>query len=438
MDNKEIYRKLGISTLSAMQKATASAFERTNHDIVVLSPTGTGKTLAYLLPLVGAVNPAVDDVQAIVIVPGRELALQSAKVLQQMGCGVRGYAAFGGRMAMDEHRELRNLRPHIVFATPGRLNDHLDKENISPLKVRTVVIDEFDKCLDMGFSGEMMSVMGKLKFANRHILLSATNADSIPRFVNMQNVELVNYLEDSADVRQRIELQVLHSPVNDKLDTLYAYLCTTSADSTIVFVNHRESVERIACYLEGKGFVVSAFHGGLDQKQREAALYKFSNGSANVMVCTDLASRGLDIDNIAHVVHYHLPETPEAYIHRVGRTARWQAEGTSLFILGPKETLPQYVGPSEEVELPEPLPLPAAPRMKTIYIGKGKKDKISRGDIVGFLCKKGGLQKDEVGKIDVKDRYAYVAVKSGVAAKLLKTVANEKIKGLKTVFELIR
>ena len=438
MDNKEIYRKLGISTLSAMQKATASAFERTNHDIVVLSPTGTGKTLAYLLPLVGAVNPAVDDVQAIVIVPGRELALQSAKVLQQMGCGVRGYAAFGGRMAMDEHRELRNLRPHIVFATPGRLNDHLDKENISPLKVRTVVIDEFDKCLDMGFSGEMMSVMGKLKFANRHILLSATNADSIPRFVNMQNVELVNYLEDSADVRQRIELQVLHSPVNDKLDTLYAYLCTTSADSTIVFVNHRESVERIACYLEGKGFVVSAFHGGLDQKQREAALYKFSNGSANVMVCTDLASRGLDIDNIAHVVHYHLPETPEAYIHRVGRTARWQAEGTSLFILGPKETLPQYVGPSEEVELPEPLPLPAAPRMKTIYIGKGKKDKISRGDIVGFLCKKGGLTMAQVGKIDVKDRYTYVAVERKAVGEMLKKVKGEKIKGIKTIVECVK
>ena len=306
------------------------------------------------------------------------------------------------------------------------------------MKVRTVVIDEFDKCLDMGFSGEMMSVMGKLKFANRHILLSATNADSIPRFVNMQNVELVNYLEDSADVRQRIELQVLHSPVNDKLDTLYAYLCTTSADSTIVFVNHRESVERIACYLADKGFVVSAFHGGLDQKQREAALYKFSNGSANVMVCTDLASRGLDIDNIAHVVHYHLPETPEAYIHRVGRTARWQAEGTSLFILGPKESLPQYVGPSEEVELPEPLPLPAAPRMKTIYIGKGKKDKISRGDIVGFLCKKGGLDSSLIGKIDVKERYAYVAVSASAVKALLSKVKNEKIKGLKTVCEIIK
>lgn len=205
-----------------------------------------------------------------------------------------------------------------------------------------------------------------------------------------------------------------------------------------MFVNHRESVERIACYLEGKGFVVSAFHGGLDQKQREAALYKFSNGSANVMVCTDLASRGLDIDNIAHVVHYHLPETPEAYIHRVGRTARWQAEGTSLFILGPKETLPQYVGPSAEVALPEPLPLPAAPRMKTIYIGKGKKDKISRGDIVGFLCKKGGLDSSLIGKIDVKERYAYVAVSASAVKVLLSKVKNEKIKGLKTVCEIIK
>ena len=156
------------------------------------------------------------------------------------------------------------------------------------------------------------------------------------------------------------------------------------------------------------------------------------------MVCTDLASRGLDIDNIAHVVHYHLPETPEAYIHRVGRTARWQAEGTSLFILGPKETLPQYVGPSEEVELPEPLPLPAAPRMKTIYIGKGKKDKISRGDIVGFLCKKGGLDSSLIGKIDVKERYAYVAVSASAVKALLSKVKNEKIKGLKTVCEIIK
>ena len=438
MTKNDILRKLGIAQLSDMQTATAEAFAGKNKDIVVLSPTGTGKTLAYLLPLVELVDASSDDVQAVVIVPGRELALQSSQVLQKMGCGIRGYASYGGRMAMDEHREMRNVLPQIVFATPGRLNDHLDKGNVSPLKVRTVVIDEFDKCLDMGFSGEMMAVMDKLKFANRHVLLSATNAESIPHFVNMQNVQVVNYLEDSSDVRSRISMQVLHSPVNDKLDTLYAYLCTVAADSTIVFVNHRDSVERTAAYLADKGFVVSAFHGGLDQQQREAALYKFSNGSANVMVCTDLASRGLDIDNIAHVVHYHMPETPEAYIHRTGRTARWQAEGTSLFILGPKETLPGYVGESQEIMLPEELPAPSCPRMVTVYIGKGKRDKISRGDIVGFLCKKGGLQSTEIGKIDVKERYAYVAVVSQRVGQLLDRVKNEKIKGLKTVCELIR
>ena len=438
MDRKDILQRLGIDGLSEMQSATSKAFSNRNKDVVVLSPTGTGKTLAYLLPLAEAVDSSSDDVQAVVIVPGRELALQSARVLQSMGCGLRGYAAYGGRMAMDEHREMRNIMPQIVFATPGRLNDHLEKGNISPYKIRTIVIDEFDKCLDMGFSGEMMEIMDKLKFASRHVLLSATNAESIPHFVNMQNVQVINFLEDSDDVRKRIRLQFLKSPVNDKLETLYAYLCTAAGDSTIVFVNHRDSVERIASYLADKGVVVSAFHGGLDQQQREAALYKFANGSANVMVCTDLASRGLDIDNIAHVVHYHLPETREAYIHRTGRTARWKAEGTSIFLLGPKEQLPEYVGESEEFHIPDELPLPARPRMVTVYIGKGKKDKISRGDIVGFLCKKGGLQSVDVGKIDVKERYSYVAINSKKVKSLLNRVQGEKIKGLRTVCELIK
>lgn len=438
MNRSEVLRKLGVTELSDMQKATLEAFGKKDQDIVVLSPTGTGKTLAYMLPLTEGIDVESDNVQAVVVGPGRELALQSCNTLQSMGCGVRGYACYGGRMAMDEHREMRNVKPHIVFSTPGRLVDHLDKGNISPYGVRTIVIDEFDKCLDMGFADEMSRALARLKFASRHVLLSATNAESIPQYVRMSDARIVNFLEDSDAVSRRIDLLMLRSPVNDKLETLYSYLCTTADESTIVFANHRESVERIASFLSSRGIVVSAFHGGFDQKQREAALYKFSNGSANVMVCTDLASRGLDIDNIANVVHYHLPETQEAYIHRTGRTARWNAAGTSLFILGPNESLPDYVGESREITVPDELPAPGRPRMVTIYIGKGKKDKISRGDIVGFLCKKGGLQKDEVGKIDVKDRYAYVAVKSGVAAKLLKTVANEKIKGLKTVFELIR
>ena len=421
-----------------MQKKMSEAFLHSGSDIVLLSPTGTGKTLAYLLPLVASVDKANDNVQAVVVVPGRELALQSVNVLRAMKCGVRGYACYGGRQTMDEHREIRKLMPQIIFATPGRLNDHIDKDNISIAHVRTVVIDEFDKCLDMGFSGEMMSLMTKLRFASRHVLLSATAVDAIPQYVNISNTRMIDYRTENNDLSDRIRIHVLRSVKKDKLDTLYACLCSIGSDSAVVFVNYRDSVERVADYLCEKGFVVSAFHGGLDQKEREAALYKFSNGSANIMVCTDLASRGLDIDGIGHVIHYHLPETREACTHRNGRTARWDATGDVIFLLGPSETLPDYVISDDEMTLPDILPQPSKPRMATIYIGKGKKDKISRGDILGLICKKGGVDKDNVGKIDVKERYAYVAVSTDVVKQLLQKLRNEKIKGVKTVFELLR
>lgn len=433
-----ILDNLGISELNDMQKEMSEAFLHSGSDIVLLSPTGTGKTLAYLLPLVASVDKANDNVQAVVVVPGRELALQSVNVLRAMKCGVRGYACYGGRQTMDEHREIRKLMPQIIFATPGRLNDHIDKDNISIAHVRTVVIDEFDKCLDMGFSGEMMSLMTKLRFASRHVLLSATAVDAIPQYVNISNTRMIDYRTENNDLSDRIRIHVLRSVKKDKLDTLYACLCTIGSDSAVVFVNYRDSVERVADYLCEKGFVVSAFHGGLDQKEREAALYKFSNGSANIMVCTDLASRGLDIDGIGHVVHYHLPETREACTHRNGRTARWDATGDVIFLLGPSETLPDYVISDDEMTLPDILLQPSKPRMATIYIGKGKKDKISRGDILGLICKKGGVDKDNVGKIDVKERYAYVTVSTDVVKQLLQKLRNEKIKGVKTVFELLR
>lgn len=433
-----ILDNLGISELNDMQKEMSEAFLHSGSDIVLLSPTGTGKTLAYLLPLVESVDKANDNVQAVVVVPGRELALQSVNVLRAMKCGVRGYACYGGRQTMDEHREIRKLMPQIIFATPGRLNDHIDKDNMSIAHVRTVVIDEFDKCLDMGFSGEMMSLMTKLRFASRHVLLSATAVDAIPQYVNISNTRMIDYRTENNDLSDRIRIHVLRSVKKDKLDTLYACLCTIGSDSAVVFVNYRDSVERVADYLCEKGFVVSAFHGGLDQKEREAALYKFSNGSANIMVCTDLASRGLDIDGIGHVIHYHLPETREACTHRNGRTARWDATGDVIFLLGPSETLPDYVISDDEMTLPDILPQPSKPRMATIYIGKGKKDKISRGDILGLICKKGGVDKDNVGKIDVKERYAYVAVSTDVVKQLLQKLRNEKIKGVKTVFELLR
>jgi len=441
MDIQKILTKLRITELNEMQQHAAEAITGTDGDVVLLSPTGTGKTLAYLLPLVQLVDASRDSVQALVITPGRELALQSQQVLQSMGSGIRSTACYGGRAAMDEHRVIKDVRPQIVFGTPGRLNDHLDKENISRYDIRYLIIDEFDKCLEMGFQAEMQKLIKSLPGLQRRILLSATNAEQIPQFVNMaRKGTLIDFLPDDEQTSERVTLYEVHSPQKDKLDTLRQLLLSMGNESSIVFLNYRESVERVNSHLVEQGFTTSCFHGGLEQRQREDQLYRFSNGSANVLVATDLASRGLDIPNIQNIIHYHLPESQEGYIHRVGRTARWDATGRTFFILNSQEHIPDYVEGNIE-DFDSPLTThhsPLAPKMATLYIGKGKKDKLSKGDIVGFLCKKGELTADEIGRIDVKERYTYVAVKREKLQQVLRLTQGEKIKGIKTVIEEVR
>ena len=436
--NSKILTKLGI-TLNAMQEETADAVLHTGKDVVVISPTGSGKTYAYLLPLIQRLKASSDELQAVVLVPGRELALQSACVLKDMGSGLRAMALYGGRPAMEEHRALREVKPQIVFATPGRLNDHLDKANIDAGTVKWLVIDEFDKCLELGFQEEMMHILSRLPGIERRILLSATESESIPDFVSMGRTVRLDYRTDNSGVFERIRLYTVASPEKDKLETLSRLLLSLGDKSSIVFLNYRDSVERTALFLKEKGFTVSWFHGGLEQHEREAALYRFSNGSAPILVSTDLASRGLDIPDVDNIIHYHLPETEENYVHRVGRTARWDKEGKTFFVLGPGEHLPEYAGKcQDEYQIPERLPSPSQPRMGAIYIGKGKKDKISKMDIVGFLCKKGGLNASEIGKIDVKDRFSYVAVSRRKIKEWLRLTKGEKIKGIHTVVEEVR
>lgn len=434
----KILDKLGIQ-LNPMQEETMHAVLHGNKDVVVLSPTGSGKTLAYLMPLVQLIDPKVDEPQLVVVTPGRELALQSTEVLKSMGTGLRTMACYGGRAAMDEHRVMNKVLPQVIFGTSGRLTDHLDKGNFSAEHVKYLVIDEFDKCLEMGFQDEMGRLIASLPYLERHFLLSATEAEEIPRFVHMGRVETIDYRMDEEQVPERIRIYQVKSPQKDKLETLAQLLLSLGDESSIVFLNYRDSVERTNEFLRSRGFATSAFHGGLEQHEREDALYKFSNGSANIFVSTDLGARGLDIPDIDNIIHYHLPECEDSYIHRVGRTARWEATGKAFFLLGPSEDIPSYVDAEvEDYEIPSDLPAPAKPRMATIYIGKGKKDKISKGDIVGYLCKIGQLQSSEIGKIDVKDRYAYVAVSRTKLKQVLKLTAGQKIKGIKTVIEEVR
>ena len=452
MKPEHILQKLRIDSLNDMQREAAGAILHSRNDVVVLSPTGSGKTLAYLLPLVQLLDASIDEVQALVIVPGRELALQSDRVLKSMGTGLRSQSCYGGRAAMDEHRVLRQNRPQVVFGTPGRLNDHLDKGNITADKIRLLVIDEFDKCLEMGFHDEMQRLLQKLPALQRRILLSATDAEQLPHFVEMGRTTRLDYLVEEEPVSGRVEIYQVDSPEKDKLGTLRRLLLQLGDEQSIVFLNYRDSVERVDQYLRQQGFVTSAFHGGLEQRQREDALYKFSNGSATVLVATDLASRGLDIPHLDNVIHYHLPQNEEALIHRVGRTARWDQMGRTFFLVGPEEeltalsNLPQSGEGLQHWDLTANTHSPSGtdgekapqPRMSTIYIGKGKKDKISKGDIVGFLCKIGGLTPQEIGRIDVSDRYAYAAVSRTRLGALLRAVKGQKIKGLRTIVEPVK
>lgn len=444
MNTNEIINKLGI-TANEMQKAAFDAILGSQRDVVILSPTGSGKTYAYLIPLVQKLDPASDGLQAVVLVPGRELALQSANVLKAMGTRLRTMAIYGGRPTMDEHRKIREVKPQIVFATPGRFNDHLDKGNVSPSDVATLVIDEFDKMLAMGFADEMGAIIGKLPSVKRHILLSATDAEEIPSYLRLDGEPVrLDFLPHNDSLVERVSVFRVDSPDKDKLQTLRRLLLSFGDESSVVFLNYRDSVERTAGFLSDSGFTVSLFHGGLDQQSRERALYKFVNGSVNVLVCTDLASRGLDIPDIANIVHYHIPETEENYIHRTGRTARWDKHGRAFFILSTGESVPDYVDADiKTYELPayddvSPAPAPPKPKMATIYIGKGKKDKISKGDIVGFLCKQGGLKGNEIGRIDIEPRYSYAAIPRGKMRQVIAHASNEKIKGIRTVVEEVR
>jgi superfamily II DNA/RNA helicase len=426
---------LKIEALNPMQEASIDAW-REGKDLILLSPTGSGKTLAYLLPLLESLKPEVKGVQAVVLVPSRELALQIDQVFKSMNTPYKAMSCYGGRPAMEEHRTMKGIQPSVIIGTPGRMNDHLSKRNFDASTVRTLVIDEFDKCLEFGFQEEMATVIGQLPELERRFLLSATDSEEIPQFTGMNRTTKLSFLSEDEPMSERIHIYKVLSPVKDKLETLYKLLCTLGSQSTLVFCNHRESVDRVGKYLQSQKLPCGVFHGGMEQEDRERSLYKFRNGSCHVLISTDLAARGLDIPDIGNIVHYHMPIQEDGYIHRNGRTARWEAEGNSYIILHGEEALPAYVGEEPETfTLPEVTPKPSLPEFVTLYIGKGKKDKVNKIDIVGFLSKKGGLNREEVGRIDVKDHYAFAAISRKKAKQTLGLIRNEKIKGVKTIIE---
>jgi superfamily II DNA/RNA helicase len=431
---RSVLHTLGIKSLSAMQEASLQAMAGKN-DVVLLSPTGTGKTLAFLLPLLQLLGDG-DTIQALILVPSRELALQIDSVFKSMGAPWKACCCYGGHPIAEEKKSLAANHPAVIIGTPGRIADHLRKGNFSPETIRTLIIDEFDKSLELGFHDEMAEIISHLSGVTKRVLLSATDMEEIPVFTGLRDPVTLNYLRADRPEASRLELRKVVSPSKDKIGTLYNLLCVLGNRSSIVFCNHRDAVDRVSKLLEEKGLYAETFHGGMEQPDRERALYKFRNGSCYALISTDLAARGLDIPEVEHIIHYHLPVNEEAFTHRNGRTARWDAKGTSYLILNETENLPGYLGEDvPDYVFPDKIPQPAKTLWATLYIGKGKKDKVNKVDVVGFLYKKGHLAKEDVGPVDVKEHHAFVAVRRSKLKQLLTLIRGEKIKGMKTMIE---
>jgi superfamily II DNA/RNA helicase len=300
------------------------------------------------------------------------------------------------------------------------------------------VLDEFDKSLELGFLEEMKFIIESLKNVQKKILTSATEAVEIPNFIILNDVQKINFLTPGNDA-ERLAIKSVLSEDKDKSETLFKLLCYLGNRSTIVFCNHREAVERTSKLLSEKGIYNEFYHGGMEQQQRDSALSKFRNGTTNVLITTDLASRGLDIANIRYIIHYHLPLTEDAFTHRNGRTARMEASGTAILILSEEEKLPAYIHENvEQITLPEENILPEKPKWATLFIAAGKKDKVNKVDIVGFLTNKGQLKKEDIGLIEVKDFFSFVAIRKSKMNHTLHLIKDQKIKNKKVKMEVAK
>ncbi len=430
INTDKILDNLKIKELNKMQLETIASINNSDK-IKLLSDTGSGKTLAFLIPLLNSLNPEIKDIQALIMVPSRELAIQIENVLKQLQTGFKITACYGGHKREIEENNLIQP-PAIIIGTAGRMADHIRRENIKTGHIQFLVLDEFDKMMELGFLEEMEFILQSLPNVKKRMLTSATHATEIPPFVQMENAETLNFLSNEPKDANVLSIKIINSKDADKLNTLHDLICFLKNTSTIVFCNHRDAVERVSQYLSEKGIVNVFYHGGMEQHEREVALCKFKNDSSNILVTTDLASRGLDIANIRSVVHYHLPLTEDAFIHRNGRTARMDATGSVYLIIGPEEKTPDYVNQHvEQLTLPDNLSIPEKPKWSTLFIGSGKKDKINKIDIVGFLTNKGKLKSNEIGLIEVKDFSAFVAVRKSKIGMVLEEIKNEKIKNKK-------
>ncbi|MDT0647617.1 DEAD/DEAH box helicase [Zunongwangia sp. F260] len=425
-NQQEILEKLGIRELNPMQKEALVSI-KSKKDTILLSPTGTGKTLAFLLPVIEELDATLEEVQVLILVPSRELAIQIEQVTREMGSGFKANAVYGGRAFSKDKIEL-NHPPAILIGTPGRVADHLRRETFSAENIKILVLDEFDKSLEVGFEAEMKEIISFLPQLKKRILTSATQNIDIPAFAGLQDPQTINYLQEAV---AGLHTEIVVAPKRDKLETLLKLLQSTGNEPGIIFCNFKDSIQEVSDFLQRNGMPHACFSGGMEQKDRERALIKFRNGTHRLIIATDLAARGIDIPEIKFIIHYQLPHRKEEFTHRNGRTARMHGEGTAYVLQYEKESLPEYVTPdsyTKKVESKVQTPEPKQIKWTTLFISGGRKDKISKGDIAGLFLKQGNLAKEELGVIELKQDCAFVSVPPSKAEKLVRELNNTRLK----------
>ena len=427
---------LGIESLNEMQEMAQDAILN-DANILLLSPTGSGKTLAFLLPIFEMLQPEINTVQCLILVPSRELGLQIEQVWKKMGTDYKVNVCYGGHSIDTEIKNLSNP-PAVLIGTPGRIADHIERGTFKMDAIQTLVLDEFDKSLQLGFHEQMSFIISKLNKLNKRILVSATSDIEIPKYTRVVNPTVLDFIP-TEEVNSNLTLKMVVSKEKDKINSLFNLICSLKSQSAIIFCNHRDAAERISDTLNEKGIYSTYYHGGMDQDERERALIQFRNGSVSYLVTTDLAARGLDIPEMNHVIHYHLPSKEDEFTHRNGRTARMLASGTAYIVAHESEKKMDYIDYTTTVlNVDTATTLPKAPEFQTIYVSGGKKNKLNKIDIVGFFSQKGKLEKGDLGLIEVKDFISFAAVKSKKVKEFLGNIRDEKMKGKKFKIEVAR
>ncbi|GEC79186.1 DEAD/DEAH box helicase [Flavobacterium aquatile] len=427
---------LGIESLNEMQEMAQDAILN-DANVLLLSPTGSGKTLAFLLPIFKMLQPEINTVQCLILVPSRELGLQIEQVWKKMGTDFKVNVCYGGHSIDTEIKNLSNP-PAVLIGTSGRIADHIDRETFKLDTIETLILDEFDKSLQLGFHEQMSFIISRLSKLNKRVLVSATSDIEIPKYTRVVNPTVLDFIPTEEE-STNLELKMVVSKEKDKINSLFNLICSLKSEAAIIFCNHRDAAERISDTLNEKGIYATYYHGGMDQDERERALIQFRNGSVSYLITTDLAARGLDIPEMKHVIHYHLPLKEDEFTHRNGRTARMLASGTAYIVAHESEKKMEYLDYGMAVlNVENATTLPKPPQFQTIYISGGKKNKLNKIDIVGFFSQKGKLEKGDLGLIEVKDFISFAAVKSKKVKELLGNIRDEKMKGKKFKIEVAR